>query len=101
PEARGPAIFCLTSSGTVSGTRNFFAGREALAGCRGAALSDERNQCRIDKPMSIVTNFQIGHLSSDYQPVPAAGSFQKSKTRVFKNTLFPKSRILIFVFTEN
>ncbi|EDN7307695.1 MULTISPECIES: hypothetical protein [Enterobacteriaceae] len=51
--------------------------------------------------MSIVTNFQIGHLSSDYQPVPAAGSFQKSKTRVFKNTLFPKSRILIFVFTEN
>ncbi len=39
PEARGPAIFCLTSSGTVSGTRNFFAGREALAGCRGAALT--------------------------------------------------------------
>ena len=43
PEARGPAIFCLTSSGTVSGTRNFFAGREALAGCRGAALT--RGNC--------------------------------------------------------
>ncbi len=39
PEARGPAIFCLTSSRTVSGTRNFFACREALAGCRGEALT--------------------------------------------------------------
>ncbi len=39
PKARDPAIFCLTSSGTVSGTRNFFACREALAGCRGAALT--------------------------------------------------------------
>lgn len=39
PEARDPAIFCLTSSGTVSGTRNFFACREALAGCWGAALT--------------------------------------------------------------
>ena len=39
PEARGPAIFCLTNSGTVSGTRNFFACREALAGCRGEALT--------------------------------------------------------------
>ena len=39
PEARDPAIFCLTSSETVSGTRNFFACREALAGCRGAALT--------------------------------------------------------------
>lgn len=35
-----PAIFCLTSSGTVSGTPNFFfACREALAGCRVAALT--------------------------------------------------------------
>ena len=39
PEARDPAIFCLTSSGTVSGTRNSFACREALAGCRGEALT--------------------------------------------------------------
>lgn len=39
PEARDPTIFCLTSSGTVSGTRNFFACREALAGCRGEALT--------------------------------------------------------------
>ena len=39
PEARGPAIFCLTNSRTVSGTRNFFACREALAGCRGEALT--------------------------------------------------------------
>ncbi len=39
PEARDPAIFCLTSSGTPHGTRNFFACREALAGCRGAALT--------------------------------------------------------------
>ncbi|EEF8921974.1 hypothetical protein G3R20_004965 [Salmonella enterica subsp. enterica serovar Typhimurium] len=51
--------------------------------------------------MSNVTNFQIGYLPSIYQPVPAAGSFQKSKTRIFKNTLFPKSIFLIFVFTEN
>lgn len=39
PEARDPAIFCLTNSGTASGTRNFFACRKALAGCRGAALT--------------------------------------------------------------
>ncbi|RQW46443.1 hypothetical protein BIQ78_25035 [Escherichia coli] len=38
-KSRGPAPLALTSSGTVSGTRNFFAGREALAGCRGAALT--------------------------------------------------------------
>lgn len=39
PEARDPAIFCLTNSGTASGTRSFFACRKALAGCRGAALT--------------------------------------------------------------
>ena len=39
PEARVPAIFCLTNQGTVNGTRNFFAFREALAGCRGAVLT--------------------------------------------------------------
>ncbi len=39
PEARAPAIFCLTNQGTVNGTRNFFAFREALAGCRGAVLT--------------------------------------------------------------
>ena len=39
PEAWAPAIFCLTNQGTVNGTRNFFAFREALAGCRGAVLT--------------------------------------------------------------
>lgn len=39
PKARDPTIFCLTNSGTVSSTRNFFTCREALAGCRGAALT--------------------------------------------------------------
>lgn len=89
PEARAPAIFCLTNQGTVNGARNFFAYREALAGCRGAALtrwSLEYRPCGGNTNMYLVPIFSPEHWQSIDSPASLSPPQERTVSRRRRET---------------
>mgnify|MGYP000278090954 CR=1 FL=1 len=87
--ARDPAIFCLTSSRTPHGTRNFFACREVLAGCRGAALTKwslEYRPCGGNTNMYLVPIFSPERWQSVGSSAPLSPPQERTVSRRRRET---------------